>query len=88
MDQLLKRVAEVLCTVYTPSHPCLYSLKKMGITGTKQHFRDRKKELTADDKEQIKTLLAQILAFDIDSENHSYIYYRQLLYSDMFELLR
>jgi hypothetical protein len=71
MDQLLKKVAEVLCTVYAPSHSCLYSLKRMGITGTKLHFRDRKKELTADDKKQIKTLLTQILAFDIDSENHS-----------------
>jgi tryptophan synthase alpha subunit len=88
MDQLLKKVAEVLCTVYAPSHSCLYSLKRMGTTGTRRHFRDRKKELTADDKKQIKTLLAQIMSFDIDSENHGHIYYRHLLYRDMFELLR
>ena len=87
MENLLSEMAEVLCTVYTPSHKRLYALKRMGVVGIRLYHKDRKKVLDGDDKKKIKSLLAELMTLDVDPSNQTYFYYRQVLYRDMYEIL-
>ena len=85
MEQLLRGITNIMCTVYPPSHHNLYSIRRMGITGEKVHHKDRKKELSIIDKREIGRLLAKMMAVEVDSQ--VYTYYRAKLYEDMHGLL-
>lgn len=87
MEALLRRIAEVLCTVYAPSDSCMYGLRRMGVTGIRIQHKDRKTVLDGNDKKEIKRLLAELMALDVDPSNQTYFYYRQVLYRDMYEIL-
>ena len=87
MEQILRQIAEILCTVYAPSDACMYGLRRMGVTGIKLQHKNRKKELDGIDKKEIKKLLAELMALDVDPSNQTYYYYRQVLYRDMHDIL-
>ena len=76
MEQLLRGITKILCTVYPPSHHNLYSIRRMGISGEKVHHKDRKKELSSIDNS---------LKY---SSNQVYTYYRAKLCDDMHGLLQ
>ena len=87
MEQILQQIAEVLCTVYAPSDACMYAIRRMGVTGIRINYKDRKKVLNDNDKSEITTLLVALMALDVDPSNQMYFYYRQVLYQDMHEIL-
>ena len=87
MEQILRQIAEVLCTVYAPSDACMYAIRRMGVTGVRINYKDRKKVLNDNDKSEIKRLLADLMALDVDAENQTYYYYRNILYQDMHKIL-
>ena len=87
MEQILRQIAEILCTVYAPSDACMYAIRRMGVIGVKLHLKDRKTVLGDNDKSEITRLLAELMALDVDAENQVYFYYRQVLYTDMHDIL-
>ena len=86
MERLLQQITNILCTVYAPSHHNLYSIRRMGVTGEKVNHKERKKELNDNDKREIKKMLVELMALDVDAKNQVYFYYRNILYRDMNEI--
>ena len=86
MEQLLQQITNILCTVYAPSNSCLYAIRRMGFTGEKVDHKERKKELNDNDKREIKKMLVDLMALDVDAGNQVYFYYRNILYRDMNEI--
>ena len=53
----LGEMGEVLSNYFPPSHAKLYALKRLGIEVPKVHHVLRKKEVVADDREKLSSLL-------------------------------
>ena len=62
MDSTLQELSDLLCLKYTPSHACMYGLKRLNITSKCIDHRLRR-DWTISEKTKIKTLLNQMMEY-------------------------
>ena len=50
MNGILQQITNILCMHHPPHHHSMYPIRQMGIKGEKIHFRERKKAITHEHK--------------------------------------
>jgi len=84
----LTEMGVVLSNYYPPSHKRLYALNRLKIQVQKTHHRNRKKNLTNDDKEKLNELYTQLEGYVEHYGVEPYQkYYIQLWKQSLVEIL-
>ena len=87
MNNILTEISDILCKMYPPTHAVFYGIRKLNIYGTRIHHRNRKKELTDEDKHSLCDLLENLITMKLDEHEHNYSYYRDIIYQKVSKIL-
>ena len=88
IELTLTNMGEILGGYFMPSHRRLYALNRLGVKVPKIHHRDRKKELTVDDRKRLIELLQDLNRYvehyGVDDNKK---YYVELWKKNLIEIL-